>query len=100
MSMMLAASGVVRRPDAVSATSGASRNVTAHPVIIELTGAANVPDEEVFGPLLGVWRYDSFDDAIRMANNTRFGLSCGLVSPIAASLINCCSRRGQDRQLE
>lgn len=51
------------------------------PGIIELTGAGNVPDEEVFGPLLGVWRYDSFDDAIRLANNTRFGLSCGLVSP-------------------
>lgn len=51
------------------------------PGIIELTGVANVADEEVFGPLLGVWRYDSFDDAIRMANNTRFGLSCGLVSP-------------------
>lgn len=51
------------------------------PGIIELTGVANVPDEEVFGPLLGIWRYDSFDDAIRMANNTRFGLSCGLVSP-------------------
>ncbi|MBJ5876263.1 aldehyde dehydrogenase family protein, partial [Salmonella enterica subsp. enterica serovar Derby] len=44
------------------------------PGIIELTGAANVPDEEVFGPLLGVWRYDSFDEAIRVANNTRFGL--------------------------
>ncbi|HGC3654941.1 TPA: succinylglutamate-semialdehyde dehydrogenase [Escherichia coli] len=40
-----------------------------------------VPDEEVFGPLLRVWRYDTFDEAIRMANNTRFGLSCGLVSP-------------------
>jgi succinylglutamic semialdehyde dehydrogenase len=68
-------------PYAVSATSGESRNVTADPGIIELTGAANVPDEEVFGPLLGVWRYDSFDEAIRVANNTRFGLSCGLVSP-------------------
>ncbi|WP_049021739.1 aldehyde dehydrogenase family protein, partial [Escherichia coli] len=31
--------------------------------------------------LLRVWRYDNFDEAIRMANNTRFGLSCGLVSP-------------------
>lgn len=50
------------------------------PGIIELTGVANVPDEEVFGPLLGVWRYDSFDEAIGLANNTRFGLSCGLVS--------------------
>ena len=51
------------------------------PGIIELTDVANVPDEEVFGPLLGVWRYDNFDDAIHLANNTRFGLSCGLVSP-------------------
>lgn len=51
------------------------------PGIIELTGVTNVPDEEVFGPLLGVWRYDSFDEAISLANRTRFGLSCGLVSP-------------------
>ncbi|EJX3080698.1 succinylglutamate-semialdehyde dehydrogenase [Salmonella enterica] len=50
------------------------------PGIIELTGVADVPDEEVFGPLLSVWRYDHFDEAIRLANNTRFGLSCGLVS--------------------
>ncbi|EHB8444308.1 aldehyde dehydrogenase family protein, partial [Escherichia coli] len=51
------------------------------PGIIEMTGVADVPDEEVFGPLLRVWRYDTFDEAIKMANNTRFGLSCGLVSP-------------------
>ncbi|HGY1777187.1 TPA: succinylglutamate-semialdehyde dehydrogenase [Citrobacter amalonaticus] len=51
------------------------------PGIIELKGVANLPDEEVFGPLLGVWRYERFDEAIAMANNTRFGLSCGLVSP-------------------
>lgn len=51
------------------------------PGIIELTGVTNLPDEEVFGPLLGVWRYERFDEAIAMANNTRFGLSCGLVSP-------------------
>ncbi|GJL48051.1 TPA: succinylglutamate-semialdehyde dehydrogenase [Citrobacter farmeri] len=51
------------------------------PGIIELTGVANLPDEEVFGPLLGIWRYERFDEAIAMANNTRFGLSCGLVSP-------------------
>ena len=50
------------------------------PGIIELTGVTNLPDEEVFGPLLGVWRYERFDEAIAMANNTRFGLSCGLVS--------------------
>ncbi|QJT80356.1 succinylglutamate-semialdehyde dehydrogenase [Kosakonia sp. MUSA4] len=51
------------------------------PGIIEMTGVADVPDEEVFGPLLCVWRYDDFDDAIALANNTRYGLSCGLISP-------------------
>ncbi|GHK89059.1 hypothetical protein ECZU17_49960 [Escherichia coli] len=63
--------------------------------IIEMTGVAGVPDEEVFGPLLRVWRYDNFDEAIRMANNTRFGLSCGLVSPRGKNSINCCLRRGR-----
>lgn len=51
------------------------------PGIIELTEVAGVADEEVFGPLLGVWRYDDFDQAIALANATRFGLSCGLISP-------------------
>ena len=51
------------------------------PGIVEMSGASNVPDEEVFGPLLCVWRYDDFDDAIAMANNTRYGLSSGLISP-------------------
>lgn len=65
------------------------------PGIIEMTGVTGVPDEEVFGPLLRVWRYDTFDEAITMANNTRFGLSCGLVSPRGKNSINCCLRRGR-----
>ncbi len=60
-----------------------------------MTGVTGVPDEEVFGPLLRVWRYDNFDEAIRMANNTRFGLSCGLVSPSGKNSINCCWRHGR-----
>lgn len=51
------------------------------PGIVELSDLRDLPDEEVFGPLLAVYRYDSFDDAIRMANNTRFGLASGLISP-------------------
>ena len=50
------------------------------PGIIEMSRAGDVPDEEVFGPLLCVWRYDTFDEAISLANNTRYGLSCGLLS--------------------
>ncbi len=51
------------------------------PGIVNMSDMAQVEDEEVFGPLLGVWRYDTFEEAIALANATRFGLSCGLISP-------------------
>ena len=52
------------------------------PGIIDVTEVADLPDEEVFGPLLQVIRYDDFAEAISLANNTRYGLSCGLISPL------------------
>lgn len=51
------------------------------PGILELTAVANVPDEEYFGPLTTIYRYDDFDQALALANATRFGLSVGLISP-------------------
>ncbi len=50
------------------------------PGIVEVTQLDNIPDEEHFGPLLKVYRYSDFDQAIDEANNTRFGLSAGLLS--------------------
>lgn len=50
------------------------------PAILDVTGL-DVPDEEYFGPLTTIRRYQTFDDAITLANDTRFGLSCSLVSP-------------------
>ena len=50
------------------------------PGIVDLTEAKDVPDQEYFGPLLSIYRYDRFDDAIAGANNTRYGLSAGLLS--------------------
>lgn len=52
------------------------------PGIIDVTGVADVPDEEYFGPLTTIIRYDDFDQALRIANSTRYGLSVGLVSPL------------------
>lgn len=49
------------------------------PGIIDVTGL-EMPDEECFGPLLTVYRYKSFDDALELANNTRYGLAAGLLS--------------------
>lgn len=47
--------------------------------LIDVTGL-ETPDEEVFGPLLQVRRAASFDDALKQANNTAYGLAAGLVS--------------------
>ena len=49
------------------------------PAIIDVT-AIRVPDEEIFGPVLQVVRVPDFDAAIRIANDTAFGLAGGLIS--------------------
>lgn len=62
---------MLRQPDA---------NATLlSPGIIEMTGI-DAPDEEYFGPLLSVIRYQSFDEALRIANHTRYGLAVGLIA--------------------
>ncbi|MBZ9538902.1 succinylglutamate-semialdehyde dehydrogenase [Modicisalibacter tunisiensis] len=48
------------------------------PALIDVTGC-EVPDEEHFGPLLKVHRYRDWDEAITLANDTRYGLSAGLI---------------------
>ena len=49
------------------------------PGIIDASGLA-LEDEEFFGPLLTVYRYKSFDEALALANNTRFGLAAGILT--------------------
>ncbi|MFC3533039.1 succinylglutamate-semialdehyde dehydrogenase [Vogesella facilis] len=49
------------------------------PGIIDTTNAQR-PDDEFFGPLLQVIRYSTFDEAIAIANDTRFGLAGGVLS--------------------
>lgn len=49
------------------------------PAMLDVTGTF-VPDEEIFAPVLQVSRVPDFDAAMEAANNTRFGLSAGLVS--------------------
>lgn len=49
------------------------------PAMLDVTGAF-APDEEIFAPVLQVSRVPDFDAAMEAANNTRFGLSAGLIS--------------------
>ena len=62
----------LRQPDA--------QRALLTPGIIEVSDIADLPDEEVFGPLLQVQRYDDFDQALALANATRFGLAAGLLA--------------------
>ena len=50
------------------------------PGLIDVTAINELPDEEYFGPLLQIIRYQDFEAAVHEANNTRFGLSAGLFS--------------------
>ncbi|VVD65119.1 succinylglutamate-semialdehyde dehydrogenase [Pandoraea soli] len=59
------------------------RSALLTPGLIDVTSLAArdaLPDEEYFGPLLQVLRYDTFDEALALANRTRYGLAAGLVS--------------------
>lgn len=50
-----------------------------HPGIVDVSGLTP-PDEELFGPLLQLYRVNDFDHALDIANATRFGLAGGLIS--------------------
>jgi succinylglutamic semialdehyde dehydrogenase len=50
------------------------------PGLIDVTGVNNIPDEELFGPLLQVIRVPDFETAIEEANRTAYGLCATLLS--------------------
>jgi succinylglutamic semialdehyde dehydrogenase len=50
------------------------------PGFLDVTAVKDLPDEEDFGPLLKLIRYDRLEEAIALANRTRYGLSAGLLS--------------------
>jgi len=49
-------------------------------IIADLDPHARLMQEEVFGPVLAVCRADDFDDCLRIANNTEFGLTGAIIS--------------------
>jgi acyl-CoA reductase-like NAD-dependent aldehyde dehydrogenase len=47
-------------------------------VLVETTQAMRVNNTELFAPVITVQAYDDFDEAIRLANDTDFGLQSGI----------------------
>lgn len=65
----------------VDMTRGDAHTGFITPGIIDATLIQDrLPDQEYFGPLLTVIRYDSLDQAMAIANNTQYGLSAGILS--------------------
>ncbi|KTD64772.1 succinylglutamate-semialdehyde dehydrogenase [Legionella spiritensis] len=50
------------------------------PGVIDMTSVAHPADEEIFAPLIQLYRYQDFEEALMLANRTRYGLSAGLLS--------------------
>jgi acyl-CoA reductase-like NAD-dependent aldehyde dehydrogenase len=60
---------------------GGKRNGTYYEptVLTETTTSMKVNAEEVFGPVVCIEKYDgSIENAVRLINDTRFGLQCGI----------------------
>jgi succinylglutamic semialdehyde dehydrogenase len=63
----------------VRAATGSPETLVS-PGLIDVTECPDREDEEVFGPLLQVIRVATLEEAIREANETRYGLVAGLFS--------------------
>ncbi|PCI86223.1 MAG: succinylglutamate-semialdehyde dehydrogenase [Hyphomicrobiales bacterium] len=50
------------------------------PGIVDVSGVEDIEDEEIFAPLLQVYRVADFEAAIAVANDTKYGLSAGVIS--------------------
>jgi glyceraldehyde-3-phosphate dehydrogenase (NADP+) len=75
---------------------GGKRDGTRYPAtILEIDGAGRgmkVVDEEVFGPVLTVHRYDRWSDALAMADDTRYGLQAGIFTDSHARVREAAER--------
>ena len=60
-------------------SGGARRFATLEPAILtDVPATARISCEEVFGPVLAVYRYRELEEAIEQANSTPYGLQAGI----------------------
>jgi succinylglutamic semialdehyde dehydrogenase len=59
---------------------GPVRTGFVSPGILDVTPVGQLPDEEIFGPLLQLIRVPDLESAIQVANDTRYGLAAGILT--------------------
>ncbi|WP_054004805.1 aldehyde dehydrogenase family protein [Cypionkella psychrotolerans] len=63
--------------------AGLNRGWFAKPTIFgDVRNEMTISKEEIFGPVLAILPYDTVDDAVRMANDTVYGLAAYIAGPV------------------
>jgi acyl-CoA reductase-like NAD-dependent aldehyde dehydrogenase len=63
------------------------------PTLVDgLEPSMKLSNTEVFGPVVGVAAYDRFDDAVELANDTRYGLQAGVFTADLATALEAVRR--------
>lgn len=77
----------VGRGEGARVLTGGERNVLdgdlsggyyIKPTVLQGDNSMRVFQEEIFGPVLALTSFDDYDDAIRIANDTKYGLGAGV----------------------
>ena len=61
-------------------------------VIAKPSPDAKVSCEEVFGPVVTLTRFDSLDEAIELANATRYGLQAGIFTAASSAALRAAQK--------
>jgi acyl-CoA reductase-like NAD-dependent aldehyde dehydrogenase len=73
--------------------SAFERGYYFEPTVLDLPDNANpAAQEEIFGPVIGVLSYDDLDDAVRIANDSVYGLSAQVYGNDVAAATNVARR--------
>lgn len=62
------------------------------PTILEVKNEMRVAQEEIFGPVLSVIKWDNYESMLSEANDTRYGLAAGIYSSGLHNALNAADR--------
>ena len=70
----------------------AEHGVLVPTLLDDVTADMQVCRTEVFGPLVGVAAYDTFDEAVDLANDSRYGLQAGVFTSNMSTALSAADR--------